>query len=240
MTAAPELAAVVFPVADPAVAANFWAALLERKAVGAPEGFLLEGTAAQIGLKFVKGSARGSGTNLIHLHLTSDAAMTQQEFVDLALSLGASHLDVGQLPEEGHIVLADPQGNEFCIIERGNKYLAGCGVLGELACDGTRTDGVFWRNILQWSLVWDQEEETAIQSPAGGTKIGWGGPPLISEPAPNMQFFELSCPARSREAVEAKLVTAGARKVASDHITGPESQWQDPDARPFVLVSDER
>ena len=25
-----------------------------------------------------------------------------------------------------------------------------------------------------WPLVWDQDEETAIQSPLGGTKIAWG------------------------------------------------------------------
>lgn len=28
---------------------------------------------------------------------------------------GPSHVDVGQLPEEGHNVLADPEGNEFSI-----------------------------------------------------------------------------------------------------------------------------
>ncbi len=32
-----------------------------------------------------------------------------------ALGLGAGHLDVGQRPEEGHVVLADPDGNEFCV-----------------------------------------------------------------------------------------------------------------------------
>ncbi len=33
-----------------------------------------------------------------------------------ALELGARHLDVGQRPEEGHVVLADPDGNEFCVL----------------------------------------------------------------------------------------------------------------------------
>jgi hypothetical protein len=35
--------------------------------------------------------------------------------VATALALGAGHLDVGQRPEEEHIVLADPEGNEFCV-----------------------------------------------------------------------------------------------------------------------------
>ena len=30
-------------------------------------------------------------------------------------------------------MLADPEGNEFCVIEPGNGFLAGCGFLGELA-----------------------------------------------------------------------------------------------------------
>lgn len=54
-----------------------------------------------------------------------------------ALDLGASHLDVGQRPEEEHIVLADPEGSAFCVIEPGNAFLAGCGLLGEIAGDGT-------------------------------------------------------------------------------------------------------
>lgn len=30
-----------------------------------------------------------------------------------ALALGATHLDVGQLPDEDHVVLADPDSNKF-------------------------------------------------------------------------------------------------------------------------------
>ena len=37
--------------------------------------------------------------------------------MERALATGASHLDVGQLPEEEHVVLADPEGNEFCVVE---------------------------------------------------------------------------------------------------------------------------
>lgn len=58
-------------------------------------------------------------------------------------NLGARHLDVGQRPEEGHVVLADPAGNDFCVIEPGNSFLGDCGFLGELACDGSRDVGVF-------------------------------------------------------------------------------------------------
>lgn len=38
--------------------------------------------------------------------------------VDRLLALGATHADVGQKGDEGFTVLADPEGNEFCILHR--------------------------------------------------------------------------------------------------------------------------
>jgi catechol 2,3-dioxygenase-like lactoylglutathione lyase family enzyme len=34
------------------------------------------------------------------------------------LALGARHVDVGQSGDEGFVVLADPEGNEFCVLRR--------------------------------------------------------------------------------------------------------------------------
>ena len=75
-------------------------------------------------------------------------------------------------------MLADPEGNEFCVIESTNNWLAGTGFLGELAADGTREVGVFWAAALDWPLVHDEDGETAILSPGGGMLVAWGGPPL--------------------------------------------------------------
>ena len=41
-------------------------------------------------------------------------------------------------------MLADPEGNEFCVIEPGNNFLADCGFVGALACDGSQEVGYFW------------------------------------------------------------------------------------------------
>jgi catechol 2,3-dioxygenase-like lactoylglutathione lyase family enzyme len=35
------------------------------------------------------------------------------------IALGARHADVGQTGQEGFVVLADPEGNEFCVLRRG-------------------------------------------------------------------------------------------------------------------------
>ncbi|NYH45905.1 catechol 2,3-dioxygenase-like lactoylglutathione lyase family enzyme [Micromonospora jinlongensis] len=113
----------------------------------------------------------------------------------------------------GTVVLVDPAGYAFCVIEPGNAYLAGCGFLGELTCDGSRDVGLFWSNVLGWPLVWDQDEETAIQSPRGGTKIAWAGSPVAPETEPNRQRFELVPADGDQQATVAELVSLGATRL---------------------------
>jgi hypothetical protein len=66
------------------------------------------------------------------------------------------------------VVLADPEDNEFGVIEPGNNFLADCGFIGALACDGSQAVGYFWSEALGRPLIWDQDQETAIRSPRGG------------------------------------------------------------------------
>lgn len=107
------------------------------------------------------------------------------------LTSGGRRRGTGPLPFGRDIYLADPGGDEFCVIEPGNAYLEGCGLLGEITCEGTPTAGRFWLAALGWSLVWDRDEQIAIQSPSGGTKIAWDGLPDPSAPGWNRQRFDL-------------------------------------------------
>ena len=162
----------------------------------------------------------------------------QQETVAKALALGGRHLDVGQLPEEGHVVLADPEGNEFCVIEPGNGFLAGCGFLGELACDGTQQVGYFWSKALGWPLVWDQDEETAIQSPRGGSKMAWGGPPVNPKTGKNTLHLDIAPAAGDDQYAEVERLTAlGARRTADVHDDPGASTLADPDGNEFCVLA---
>ncbi|MGI5524693.1 VOC family protein [Micromonospora sp. CA-259024] len=218
---------------DPARLAKFWAGMLGREVVEDADGALLPGDETQVSLRFVPSGAKKMGPNRVHLHLTSASEADQQHAVATALGLGGGHLDVGQLPEEGHIVLADPEGNEFCVIEAGNGFLAGCGLLGELACDGTREVGLFWSEALGWPLVWDQDEETAIQSPHGGTKVAWGGPPVAPKEARNRQRFDLAPADGDQQAEVDRLISLGATRleVAEDGSV----MLADPDGNEFCV-----
>lgn len=179
-----QLRAATFASEDPATAARFWASILGRQAIEDAHGLLVPGDPTQVGLRFASSHGQRSDVDGMHLHLTSTSPEHQRSTVARALTLGARHLDVGQRPEEGHVVLADPAGVAFCVIEPRNAYLAGCGFLGEVACEGSRNVGVFWSAALDWPLVWDQNEETAVQSPLGVRR--WPGEVRLSRrPVPS-------------------------------------------------------
>lgn len=207
-----RLRSVAFASDDPAAVAIFWASLLGRQVVDDGHGVLVAGDDTQLGLRFVPSRAQRTKLNRMHVHLTSTSLEHQRFTVATALDLGARHLDVGQRSEEGHVVLADPAGNEFCVIEPGNSFLADCGFLGELACDGSRDVGVFWSAALDWPLVRDQDEETAVQSPRGGTKVAWGGPPVLPVDAMEPQRFELVVVDSDLTAEADRLVALGATR----------------------------
>src|SRR6266700_5808709 len=191
---ASHLLALCFDANDPPRLARFWAGVLGWKmADDDPQdgNALLPSDDTGFRIRFLPTQEQKAGQNQMHFDLTSTSLEDQQQTVARSLGLGARHIDVGQRPGEGHVVLADPEGNEFCVIEPGNAFLAGCGLLGELACEGTREVGLFWSEALGWPLVWDRDLETAIQSPHGGTKVAWGGPPVAPNAVRNRQRFEL-------------------------------------------------
>jgi predicted enzyme related to lactoylglutathione lyase len=228
-----RLVALILDAHDPELLARFWGDVLGREVVDSDRGVLLPGSETQVGLRLLRSGSEKVGPNRVHLHLTSTSLADQQQTVTAALALGARHLDVGQLPEEGHVVLADPEGNEFCVIEPDNSFLAGCGFLGELACDGTRAVGIFWSQALGWPLVWDENQETAVQSQHGGTKVAWGGPPVAPKNGRNRQRFELELAGDLEEEID-RLVTLGANRVGGS--ANAVVELADPDGNEFCLA----
>jgi hypothetical protein len=163
----------------------------------------------------------------IHLDLTSRSLEDQRAQVATVLRLGGQHLDIGQNPSDGHVVLADPEGYELCVIQAGNQFLADTGRIGAVNCDGTHALGVFWSQVLGWPLVWDEGEETAIQSPDGGSKFTWSGPPLTARDTPERISFQLT--AQGPEDL-ARLVELGATALG-------EGRFLDPDGNEFIVRS---
>jgi len=59
-------------------------------------------------------SERKTRKNRCHPDLEADDPDAE---VERLVALGATRTDVGQTGEEGFVVLADPEGNEFCVCE---------------------------------------------------------------------------------------------------------------------------
>ena len=68
--------------------------------------------AAGTALLFLRVPDGKSGKNRLHLDLRPD---DQAREVERILALGAKKVDIGQ-GEQSWVVLADPEGNEFCIL----------------------------------------------------------------------------------------------------------------------------
>ena len=234
-----RLFAVSFDASRPMRVARFWSGLLGWETADDPHDgvTLLPHDDTGFRLRFPPTRDPKVGQNRMHFDLTSDSPEHQQQTVAKALDLGARHIDVGQRPEEGHVVLADPEGNEFCVIEPGNTFLADCGFIGALACDGSQEVGYFWSEALGWPLVWDQNQETAIRSPSGGPKISWGGPPLMPKTGKNRVHFDLAPPANSDwQAEVARLLSLGATRADTGQGDGKVAM-ADPDGNEFCVLT---
>lgn len=235
-----QLYALSFDANDPLRLARFWGGVLGWEVADDPrDGIaLLPGDDTGFRFRFLPSQEQKTGLNQMHFHLTSTSGEDQQQTVAKALGLGAKHIDVGQRPEEGHVVLADPEGNEFCVIEPGNSFLAGCGFFGELTCEGSQETGYFWSAALGWPLVWDQDQETAIRSPHGGPKISWGGPPLMPKTGKDRLRFELAPPAGGDQQAEAdRLVSLGATRIDIGQGEASRVVMADPDGHEFCVLA---
>jgi predicted enzyme related to lactoylglutathione lyase len=234
-----DLIALCFDAHDPAALGRFWAAALRWEVLDAThEGAALVPTdGTRFGVEFHPSRERKAGQNRVHLDLTTTSIEDQQESADLLVALGGSHIDVGQGPDDDHIVLADPEGNELCLIEPTNNFLATCGRFGSITCDGSREVGYFWSAALGWPLVWDQDDETAIRAPDGtGPMITWGGE-VAPKDRKNRLHLHIAPSAGVDQATEVdRLTSLGAERI---DIGQGDVDWvvmRDPDGNEFCVL----
>jgi catechol 2,3-dioxygenase-like lactoylglutathione lyase family enzyme len=119
MTARPRN--LTFDCADPYALAVFWSQVTGYKEdpengnePGDPEGLLI-GPDGQPNLLFVTVPEPKTVKNRVHLDLEPDDRTRDQE-VERLLGIGATFVADHRRPDgRGWVVLADPEGNEFCV-----------------------------------------------------------------------------------------------------------------------------
>jgi len=112
--------------ADPAALASFWESVLgwrrthdgeDEVVLEPPAGSREDGVVPD--LLFGRVPEDKSGKNRLHLDLRPG---DQESEVERVLGLGASRVTVGQTDDVNWVVLADPEGNEFCILPALNEH----------------------------------------------------------------------------------------------------------------------
>ena len=172
------------------------------------------------------------------LHLDVGGGARQAEVVQRALGLGARHLDIGQhgVP---WVVLADPEGNPFCVMEERPEYAAS-GPIAALPLDSAdpARDAAFWAELSGWQPV-SSAMPAALRHPSGrGVLLE-----LCPEPRPkdeatkNRLHLDIRLEAGDdEEAVVARVVELGGREL---HPGWGELPWRvvtDPSGNELCLL----
>ena len=105
---------VIVDARDPVALGQWWQQALGWVVVNDdPEEYEIRPAREQVpGLLFVRVQEHKTAKNRLHLDFRPD---DRDREVDRLLALGATHADVGQ-GEQSWVVLADPEGNEYCVL----------------------------------------------------------------------------------------------------------------------------
>jgi catechol 2,3-dioxygenase-like lactoylglutathione lyase family enzyme len=106
---------IVVESRDPEALAEFWCAALGYRVVYTNEHLIdiaPNGTSFP-GLEFLRVPGSKTGKNRLHIDLNPS---DQQAEVQRLLGLGATRIDIGQGDDAEWVVMADPEGNEFCVL----------------------------------------------------------------------------------------------------------------------------
>ena len=103
-----------------------------------------------------------------HLDLATTSAAHQKELVARLKELGATPADVGQGDDVPWTVLADPEGNLFCVLEPRPIY-QDTGPIATVVvnCTDPRVMADFWSEAMDWTLHEVNDDHARLRSSEG-------------------------------------------------------------------------
>jgi len=108
---------IVVDAHDLPALARFWAQVLDWRILSEREREVVIGAdeAASVGICFMPVTEVKAVKNRLHLDLNPGPDDRDAE-IERILALGARRVNIGQTGAESWTVLADPEGNEFCVL----------------------------------------------------------------------------------------------------------------------------
>ena len=237
-----RLVNVVVHAVDPPPLAPFWRDLLGWR-VSLEESGEVDLQAPpddgwELDLVFVPAAEPKTVRNRVHLDLSSASADQQMATLDRALDLGAKRVDIGQR-NVPWFVLADPGGNEFCVLEPRPEY-ATTGAVAAIVAIAADPAAVaeFWSAASGWPVERGAEDYAALRDPGGR------GPWLefIHSAHPhevkNRVHLDVAPPVDGAVAAEvARLTALGARTLDIGQGDVPWQVMADPEGNEFCILT---
>jgi len=202
-----RLECVVIDAGDPAALARWWADALgwtitleESDEVAVeppgPDGLGLP-------LVFVPVADPKLGKNRVHLDLRSASTADQAALVARLTRRGARHADIGQGAGVPWVVLADPEGNELCVLDPREEY-QDTGPVAAVVVDAADPAGLarFWAQAAGWPLVRSGESWASLRSSSGR--------------GPFLEFIEVGEPKRVKNRVHLDVAPALGDDLAAE------------------------
>ena len=210
-----RLTHIVVDTPDPEALARWWAAALDYVlAESDPAEAYVVPPAGEPGVPLVFGGGDPvkAGKNRVHVDLASGSLEEQRATVERLLAAGATRLDIGQ-GDVPWAVLADPEGNEFCVLEPRERF-RDTGRMAAVVLDALDPAALaeFYAAATGWRVTDRGERTVVLRAPSG---VG----PLLAlvrtaEPHTSKNRWHLDVAGHrtdDRDAEVARLVSLGAK-----------------------------
>jgi predicted enzyme related to lactoylglutathione lyase len=176
--------------------------------------------------------------NRVHIDLATTSAAHQVDLVARLRDLGATLADVGQ-GDVPWTVLADPEGNEFCVLEPRPVYLDTGPVAAVVVdCADPGAMARFWGQALDWTLPGVTDGQAALRSAAGvGPYLEFIRVPGVKT-VKNRTHLDLApYPGDDQAAEVARLRALGAADVDLGQGDVPWTCLADPEGNEFCVLT---
>jgi predicted enzyme related to lactoylglutathione lyase len=176
--------------------------------------------------------------NRVHLDLATTSAAHQVELVARLQALGATLADVGQ----GTVpwtVLADPEGNEFCVLEPREVYQdTGPIAAVVIDCADVRAMARFWGEALDWTVHEVTDELASMRSARGaGPYLEFLRKPGAKIVPDRVHLDLLPYPGDDKPAEVARLRALGATDLDVGQGEVPWTCLADPEGHEFCVLA---
>lgn len=233
-----RLFSVVFDATDHKALAHFWSGALELPIAGEREDEAWIEIAEGLELNFGPAVTPKTSKNRIHLDLHSQGASEHQANLERLFELGAVHADVGQ-GDVAWAVLADPEGNEFCV-EPVTVFDDRTGPVGAISLDSSDPPALarFWSAAAGWAIVDESEPCITMRSPTDNGPFLTIWRSLDPKPPRKRLHLDVAPALGDDHAAEVeRLIGLGARRIDIGQGDVPWVVLADPEDNEFCVLT---